>query len=292
MRAVVTGAAGFAGYSLTTNLLNLGYDVYAVLRPGSQHNSRFNNLDMPGNLFCIELDCKEFDLIHEHIVEKCDIFYHLAWYGGRDDFDVQNQNIGFCLKAIESAGKLGCKRFVGIGSQAEYGVCHTSMSEDIMPKPINAYGAAKVAAMYLSKRRAEQLGIEWIWGRIFSLYGDFEPSGRMLPDLVEKLKNNERVNLSSCEQNWDYLHVRDAADAIVAIGERGHAGEIYNIANGDYRRLKDYVEEAKSAIMSSSEIIYGSKADPFIELLPDVSKIKEHTGWTPVISFSKGITSL
>ena len=43
------------------------------------------------------------------------------------------------------------------------------VTDDTWPMPVNAYGAAKLAACYLRKRRAEQPGVEWIWGRIFSI---------------------------------------------------------------------------------------------------------------------------
>lgn len=290
IRAVITGAAGFAGFSTTREMLNRGYEVYAVLRPGSAHNKRLDVLD--GKLHLIELDCVDFDKISDYISEECDVFYHLAWFGGRDDFAVQMDNIDYCIKAIESAAKLKCKLFIGIGSQAEYGVVDGIMSENLLPNPFSAYGSAKVAAMYLSRRRAEQLGLDWIWGRIFSLYGDYEPSGRMFPDLIMKLKNNQDIRLSSCEQNWDYLHVRDAANAIIALGEKGHSGEIYNIANGDYKPLKEFVEAAKKHFSYEGNLTYGEKADPFISLSPDVSKIKKHTGWNPVIGFDEGVIEL
>ena len=79
-KAVITGAAGFAGFSTTIELLNQGYEVYAILRPGSEHNSRFSSYEE--NLHLIELDCKDFDSIHDHIHAACDAFYHLAWFGG------------------------------------------------------------------------------------------------------------------------------------------------------------------------------------------------------------------
>ncbi len=286
-KAVITGAAGFAGYSTTIELLNRGYEVFAILRPGSEHNARFKSFG--DNLHLIELDCSEFDKICDSVDTECDIMYHLAWFGRRDDFKAQKNNVDYCLMALESASSLGCKRFVGIGSQAEYGFTDELIKENTFPHPINAYGAAKLAALNLSQIRSKQLGIEWVWGRIFSLYGDNEPSGRLFPDLIRTLRLNNPVNLSSCEQNWDYLHVRDGASAILSIGERGFAGEVYNIANGNYKPLKCFVEEARSVLNSNSEIIYGPRAVPFISLQPDVSKISEHTGWLPKISFREGV---
>ncbi len=286
-KAVVTGAAGFAGFGVTKELLDRGYEVYAVLRPGSEHNARLASLT--GNLRAFELDQTDFDKIADCVGKSCDLFFHLAWSGGRDDFEAQRINVDNCLKALESAGKLQCNKFIGIGSQAEYGICDIIISEDVAPAPINAYGAAKTAAMYLSKRRAEQLDIEWVWGRIFSLYGDFEPSGRMLPDLIDSLILNKDIYLSNCEQYWDYLHVLDAAKAIALLGEKGHSGEIYNIANGSYRPLKAFVEEAKGLFDYKGKITYGGKANPFISLKPDITKLTEHTSWKPEIGFSEGV---
>ncbi len=286
-KAIITGAAGFAGYSTTRELLNRGYEVYAILRPGSAHNRRLNALS--GNLHRIELDCSDFDKISDFVYDTPNLFFHLAWFGDRNDKKVQDENIDYCMKALESSSRLKCRRFIGIGSQAEYGICSGEITEETTPEPFSAYGSAKLAAMNLSHKRADELGIEWVWGRIFSLYGDREPHGRMLPDLIRSLRMNADIYLSSCEQYWDYLHVTDGAKAIVSIGESGHAGEVYNIASGDYKPLKEFTEEAKELFGYRGKIRYGDKADPFVSLKPDISKIKEHTGWTPVISFNEGV---
>ena len=289
MKAIVTGAAGFAGYSLTVALLESGYEVYAILKPNSEHNQRLKGIK--DSLHLIECDCGDFDKLPEMIPVSCDCFYHLAWFGSRDDFDAQRYNIECTLMALESAAKCNCKRFVGIGSQAEYGICLGEIREDSISTPITAYGACKLAALYLTKCRAEQLKIEWVWGRIFSLYGDYEPKGRMLPDLVENLSQNRDMHLSSCEQNWDYLYVKDAAKAIIAIGESGHNSEVYNIAHGDGKALREYVLQAKEELNSISNIIFGKRANPFISLLPSIDKIKKDTGWAPEVPFEVGLKS-
>ena len=56
--------------------------------------------------------------------------------------------------------KLGGKRFVAIGSQAEYGAHKELITEETTPHPFTAYGAAKLSANVLSKVRAEELGID------------------------------------------------------------------------------------------------------------------------------------
>lgn len=316
-KAVVTGAAGFAGYSLTTHLLHHGYEVFAICRPHSSHNKRLESANIIHTLECdvekgsieiaktiidereivnklhvIELDSSEYSEIVNHVDSDCDYFFHLTWSGGRDEFNNQFSNVDQALAVTETASKLGCKRFICTGSQAEYGVQSGLITEDLMPKPIYAYGSAKTAAMYLTKIRAEQLGIEWIWGRIFSLYGLYEPAGRMLPDLINKLRNGETAKLSDCSQNWDYLDAGDAAEAIIALGERGHSGEIYNIANGDYHQLKDFVRIMEENYSNGGAIVYGDRANPYISLSPSVEKITKDTGWEPRVQFLQDYESI
>ncbi|MCR4757380.1 MAG: NAD(P)-dependent oxidoreductase [Butyrivibrio sp.] len=297
--AVVTGAFGFAGANLTEALLNSGYKVYAIGRKGSLHNSRFTESD---KLRVLLLAMDEYDQIaglmdSSDVTGKDVIIFHLAWGGGRDDFDAQYSNIEGSLKAMDSAISLKEKaqsvRFVGIGSQAEYGVKSdkAEITENMSLEPFSAYGAAKAAAYYLLKKKAEISEIQFIWGRIFSLIGKYEPEGRMLPDLVKKLKDGQEVNLSSCEQYWDYLDAVDAAGAIMALGERGVSGEAYNIANGKYDLLRNFVLEAADHLGADRALLhFGKRADPFVSLRPSVQKIKRDTGWeasTPLIDSIK-----
>lgn len=50
--------------------------------------------------------------------------------------------------------------------------------------------------------------------------------------LINNFLNNEEVNLTNCEQMWDYLYGDDAGEALYLIGLKGRKNEIYNIASG------------------------------------------------------------
>lgn len=283
---IVTGAAGFTGYSLVKALSDSGITVYAIVRPGSKHNRRLDGLL---NVIILELDFGDIDSFDIELDDKPYALIHLAWDGKRYSCDDQVRNIWTTLHFVDMAYKLGCKRFVCTGSQAEYGATTMQQTEDMTPDPFCAYGAAKVAACYMSRYRAMELGIDWIWGRIFSLYGIYEPCGRLLPDMVSEMIDNEDITLSSCRQNWDYLYVSDAAEAIIALVKYGRNGEIYNIANGDYRPLREYVEEARMILGSESRLSYGNDPDPYVSLQPSVQKIYKDTGWKARTSFCEGI---
>lgn len=302
--AIVTGAFGFAGANLTEHLLDYGYKVYAIGRKGSAHNERFEESE---SLRKVLIDMEDYDKICGYIDEddirsaEAIALFHLSWGGQRDDFDAQRQNIDGSLHLLDSARDIKEKclksknmdvsiRVVGIGSQAEYGVKSGLITEDLSLEPFSAYGSCKAAAYYLMESKARILGIDFIWGRIFSLIGNYEPEGRMLPDVVRKLAAGEKVSLSSCEQFWDYLDAGDAADAIIALFEKGVTGEVYNIANGDYDRLKNFVVRAAKCVGADESLIsYGNRANPFVSLEVSGEKIKKDTGWEPKVSFEESI---
>ncbi|MBO4396650.1 MAG: NAD(P)-dependent oxidoreductase [Eubacterium sp.] len=280
--AVVTGAAGFTGAILVEQLIENGYEVYAIVRPESEHNARLSLLGR--SVHMVEMDLKELSNLSEFIPQIGDndygILFHLAWTGGKA-FEKQYSNVKYTLDAVRATESIGCHRIVCTGSQAEYGVVppDETIYEDRKLSPFSHYGSAKVAACYLSRTLAMELGVDWIWGRIFSVIGKYEPSGRMLPDLYASLKRGEAFSLSSCKQNWDYLDVYDAADALIALGERGVSGNIYNIANGDYKPLREFTEELHVMVNPGTEIVYGNDPEPFVSLQPSVEKIRMDTGW-------------
>ena len=285
---IVTGAAGFLGCNLTEQLMQEeDAHIYAVVRPSSPHNARLATSE---RLTIVPADLSEYTHLDEMIEEACDVFFHLAWQGGRYDFAEQYGNIADTIGALEAAARLGCKRFICTGSQAEYGRQTALITEEMSPHPVCAYGAAKLAACVLSQRRAADLGVAWIWGRVFSLYGRYEQEGRMLPALVKSLRSEQPFALSSSgAQNWDYLYAADAADALLALAKRGRAGEIYNIAHGGYRPLRDYIEEARAVIAPQCDVTYGAADADVFSLQPSVEKLCRDTGWRPMTDFADGL---
>ena len=91
---------------------------------------------------------------------------------------------------------------------------------------------------------------------------------------------------------WDYLYADDAADAILAIAEKGQDGKAYPLGSGKGRRLSEYIEDIHKSINPSVEIKYGTK-DYYphqpMHLVADIKEITEDMGWEPDCLFAQGV---
>ena len=113
--------------------------------------------------------------------------------------------------------------------------------------------------------------------------------------LIRKLYNKEEINLTKCEQLWDYLYCRDAAKAFYAISTKGIDGKTYVLGSGKSFPLRYYVETIKDIIDKNAVINYG--AVPYSEnqvmyLKADISDLQKDTGWKPETSFEMGINEI
>lgn len=285
-KVVVTGANGFLGSYLTQQMVLEEIEVYAIVRSHEKAKQRFKE-----NIYIhiIELDMKDISQLVNLIPKPIDVFYHLAWNGERNAFEEQTNNIHYAVEALEVAAKLGCKKFICTGSQAEYGIYQTKTDEATLPNPNTAYGVAKLAACYLTRFRSEQLGIEWIWARVFSVYGKNDNPKALIPYLVKTLKAGDSPKVSAGLQQWDFLHGNDAADALIALAQTDVAQGIYHVASGNSRPLRYFIETVRDIIAPEQTIQYDTVTSGGVELFTSIDKIKKMTGWNPKFKFFDGI---
>ena len=301
MHSIVTGASGFLGAALCRELLDQGGYVTAVLRPDSPNKEKIMRMShersgCQSRLEVVEtrLDRLE-DLWKVHHI-RADVFYHLAWNGSagpaREDFDIQYTNIGYTAQAVRTAKECGCRKFVGAGSQAEYGVIHRKAVEaETVPHPFMMYGAAKLASYQMGRVLAGQLGISFVWPRIYSVYGVGENSGTLVNYVMDSLRAGKMPELTPCENMWNFMYVSDCAKALRMLGESGESEGIYHVASKDTRRLREFVEEIRDIAAPGAEIGFGKKeaqAERTFWLEPDVGRLDE-TGFACEVSFEDGI---
>lgn len=287
--AVITGPTGAIGIALCKFLLKIGIKVFAVCRPESQ---RAGNL--PDGVTKIDCDLSELNSLSKTINETVDVFFHFGWANtvgnGRNDMYSQNLNVKYTLDAIHAAKELGCEVFIGSGSQAEYGRVDGILKSDTPCNPENGYGMAKLCAGQMCKVECKNLNIDFIWTRILSVYGPYDGQGSMISTVIRKLLCDEKPSLTEGSQMWDYLYSDDAAKAFYLIAKSGINGKTYVVANGNSRRLKEFVEDIRDEINESAKLGFGEiKTTNPVSLTADISELKNDTGFVPETDFRDGI---
>ncbi len=255
MKAVVTGATGFIGLALTHELLERGDEVTVLVRPGSKRANRLRELTGYHRID-ISID-EDFSL---PIGVKYDVFFHLAWSGGRNNFNEQYHNLAHTVNALRAAEKAGCRRFICTGSQAEYGETSENIVEETPLRPVTAYGAVKCAAQHLCEGYTQFSGMDLVWSRIFSVYGEHDDEHTLYSQLMKALKTGKNFSLSSDGNHvWNYLHENECAKALVALAAETVPAGIYNVASPESKPLREYVEKFRDRINPAVKIEYGKE---------------------------------
>ncbi len=289
--AVVTGPTGAIGVALCEELLRRGCAVYAVCRPESPRAAALS--EGVRRIFC---DLSQIQRLPEIIGERCDAFFHLGWTDtvgpGRDDMPAQIRNIGYTIDAVRAASDLGCRVFVGAGSQAEYGRVSSPLRPDTPAFPESGYGMAKLCAGQMSRVEARKSDVDHVWARILSVYGPHDGDSSMVMSTIRRLLAGERPALTAGEQIWDYLYAADAARALICMAERGADGAVYPVGSGEARPLRRYIEAIRDAVepalpLGFGEIPYGERQ--VMHLSADISTLRADTGFAPAVRFEEGI---
>ena len=293
---VITGATGFIGVHLLEQLYNDDCVIYAVTRAGSPNRTRLNAFSNVKTVFC---DMAEMPQLRHLLPEHIDVFYHLAWEGTRrpqrDDEALQRKNYLEALQAYEIAKEKGCRKFIGAGSQAEYGKTVGLVSESYPARPHTMYGKYKLQAGLDLLQKGKQDGITVIWPRIFSAYGRYDNPQTMIMTALDKFQHNEPMKLTECTQNWNYLYVKDVGRMLALLGLRDCESGVYNFASCDNRPLREYVLELKKLLHSESVPEFGSVpygSEGVVSFQPDVSRFRRAFPFFRFTVFASGIREM
>lgn len=238
-KVIVTGATGFVGRYVVSNLMKGGYEVIALVRDIKKAKS----LPYLDGALLVEFDITNPHFLFENHFENSKLI-HCAWGDVRDHFSLAHIDEHFLnsYRFIQAAVKLGVSSVVVTGTSWEYGKNYGPINPTVVVTPNTPYAISKNMLHEALRALKNRLNFKLVWARLFYLHGDEDHPESLLSQFDKALDlGGEVFNMSLGEQLYDFLPVElGAAQLITLLGvDEG----CYNICSAKPISLRRLLEE-------------------------------------------------
>lgn len=240
LKIAVTGASGFVGRHVLTELLRHETEIVAVTRDAARLRGLHESIQI------VEMDIA-------HPASDCfeqmgqpDVLIHLAWYGlpnykSLHHFETELPRQYQFLKTMIEAG---LHSLLVTGTCFEYGMQSGPLLESMPTRPDNPYGYAKDALRRQLEFLKSVKPFSLAWVRLFYMYGEGQSSTSLYPKLREAVLRGDNIfNMSGGEQLRDYLPVEEVARQIVQLAMARRDIGTVNICSGKPISVRRLVEQ-------------------------------------------------
>jgi nucleoside-diphosphate-sugar epimerase len=302
MRALITGAAGFLGSTLTEAMLDRGYDVVGVdaFTANYSREQKRANLSVAvqhPQFRLIEADLRQAPI--EPLLTGVTHVVHLAalpgvrasWGDAFRDYD--EHNILATQRLLEALRRHAVKRAVFASSSSIYGMpTRFPTPEDEPPRPISPYGVTKLAGEALLHAYRASAGLPVTALRYFTVYGPRQRPDMGINLFFQAARRGTPVTVyGDGEQTRDFTFVDDAVRATIAALERSAPDLAYNVGGGHRVTLNDLLDriERVSGRTLKRERIEAQRGDPK-DTSADVTRARRDLDYAPATELTEGLT--
>lgn len=323
MNLLITGGAGFIGSNLiqhviddarVAKLVNLDCLTYAG------HPENLENVSRHPKYVFEKLDLRDKGAVLQ-VVEKHAITHvmHLAAEShvdrsitGPGDFITTNINGTFnLLEACRSTWLNPASsiphpesrfRFHHVSTDEVYGsLGPTGLFTETTPyAPNSPYSASKAASDMLVRAYHHTYGLPTVITNCSNNYGPYQFPEKLIPVVIQSVLARKSIPVYGDGMNVrDWLYVRDHAEALWTVLQKGILGETYNIGgHNEWANIRivelicDTIDEFAPQLGGGSrQLITYVKDRPGHDrrYAIDATKIQRELGWTPAHKFEQGI---
>jgi nucleoside-diphosphate-sugar epimerase len=236
MKALVTGASGFLGGAVCSELSARGHEPVALVRrPGSGPSG---TTAVRGDL----ADAESLKSAVESTHPDCVIHLAAEIASQRDASKIAEANVEGTRRLLDACASANRPRFV-FASTVVTGDAGGAVLEEDSTLPVEtAYGRSKQEGEDLVRAS----GLDPVILRPSHVYG---PGGWYAEEFVKRLRQPGRFAVVGSGENWwDVVHVDDAAAAFVSAAERAPAGAVYHVVDDEPIRYYDFVALTAEAL--------------------------------------------
>jgi UDP-glucuronate 4-epimerase len=321
MRILITGTAGFIGYSLARQLLARGDQVIGIdnLNDYYQVSLKQDRLqalrEAGGNRFAFHqqnfadyagltaaLEGQQFDRI-VHLGAQAGVRYSIE-----NPYAYVEANLVGHLNMLELARHRDVEHMVYASSSSVYGG-NTKLPfavEDRVDHPLSLYAATKKADELMSETYAHLFRLPLTGLRFFTVYGPWGRPDMMLWIFTRKILAGQPIPVfNNGDMYRDFTYIDDIIAGVIAALDNPPPDDGAEKAGGSIKphrlyNIGNHKSEHLMKVVSILEAECGRKAD--IELLPmqpgdvrqtyaDIAAISRDLGYAPTTSIEVGVPS-
>jgi UDP-glucose 4-epimerase len=263
MKLLVTGGAGYIGSTVAQQLLAAGHEVTVL-----DNLERGHRAAVPAGAILVVADLLDRAALDAAFAAGFDGALHFAALSlvaesVRHPERYYRTNVGGTLNLLEAMTAAGVPRLVFSSTAAVYGQPdEVPIAETAPPRPVNAYGASKLAVDLMIRDFCTATGLGAISLRYFNVAGasgdhgeDHDPETHLIPNILRAAVGAvPAVELYGTDYPTpdgtavrDYIHIEDLATAhLLALdGTRASEQGVFNLGNGNGFSVREVIAAAR-----------------------------------------------
>ena len=248
---LVTGATGFIGSRLVTELINNGYDVTSLIRKGKEGNLKSNIIY--GDLIKEKIDFKDLEF---------DCVFHLASHTPleKNKKILEKVNLDGTKKLYEEI-KTITKSIIYISGLGVYGETGDKVIDESQQyNPNTNFVKIRLEAEKYLKENSKQNKIDFAVVHFGDVYG---ADGWFYEMLVKRLKKNTFRMPKGGDYFKGFVHVDDAVQSMISVLEHKSFGESFIVADSmpiTFKEFSNFTADQIDAKHPGSVPIFLAKA--------------------------------
>tara|TARA_B110000211_G_scaffold225711_1_gene278319 strand:- start:1593 stop:2567 length:975 start_codon:yes stop_codon:yes gene_type:complete len=291
---IVTGAAGFVGFSVSLSLLKKGNNIIGIDNVNNYYDTlikkkRISILKKYKNFKFFKIDLIDLNKLKYNLnsynIEK--VFHFAAQAGVRHSInhpeEYVSNNLVATFNILEFCRKKKIGRLIFASSSSVYGKTNSKKIKENnnTDRPLQFYAATKKSCELMAHSYSSMYKIKTTVLRFFTLYGPWGRPDMALFKFTKSILENKYIEVyNNGKHTRDFTYIDDAVDAIIKTGNEKLSQKenfkIYNIGNGRPIKLMHYISLIENKLKIKAKIKYFpmQKGD-VVGILSDNTKIKK-----------------
>ena len=278
MKIFITGGTGFIGSHFIDAAIKEGHEIIALTRDKVNKNNSNNRINWLK---------KDLLKINSNDLIGVDILFNLASAGVSPKKasikELTETNILGSINLMQESIKANVKRTVFIGTCFEYGLSadkYKRIPSDAPLLPTNNYAKSKVASFYMLEALCKTYKTEFLYPRLFSVYGIGQNEMNFWPSLRKAALNGSDFKMTEGKQIRDFIPVEKVVFHLISCCYRKDVIKsipfIFNIGSGSPVSIFEFAKTQWDKFEAKGKLINGAIPDRANEpksFIPDLNNL-------------------